>query len=207
MLSNRAEESFMTEVKLDHLPLRDVDDFLDWVQRQDGRFEFVDGRVVAMAGGTRAHSTLQTRLIVMLDARLQGGPCRVHGSDLLIRTDPGSNRRGRFADAVVECVPPTDDRMIEQPAMIFEILSAETELVDRTVKLREYQGLPSLQHYVLVAQDLALVEAYTRHSGGTWLYTKLEGQDTALRLTPPGIELPLRELYRDVLEDTVPPSS
>jgi Uma2 family endonuclease len=156
-----------------------------------------------MAGGTRAHSALQIRLAVMLDARLRDGPCRVHGSDLLIRTDPSSNRRGRFADAVVECVPPAHDRLIDQPAIIFEVLSSETELTDRTVKLREYQSLPSLQHYVLVAQSMKLVEVYSRHESGGWLYHKLESEAAVLRLIPPGIALPLAELYRGILDDAV----
>ena len=180
-------------------PLRDVEEFLGWVHGQEGRFEFVDGRVVAMAGASRTHNDLQVRLIVALARQLDGTPCRVNGSDLLIRTDPAANRRGRFADASVECEPPSHDRLIDRPAVIFQILSPETELTDRATKLREYQAMPSLRHYVLIAQDITLVEVYTRHQGDTWLYNKLESPEAVLVLTAVGVELPLRELYRDIL--------
>jgi Uma2 family endonuclease len=176
-------------------PLRDVHDFLDWVHRQDGRYEFVDGRVVAMAGGTRAHNDVQVRLIIALGRRLEGGPCRVNGPDLLVRTDPVSDRRGRFPDASVECEPPTHGRLSDRPVAVFEVLSPETELADRGVKMREYLALASLRHYVMLAQDAPLVEVYSRHGAGGWLRRELEGPDAALALDPPGVEIPLRELY------------
>jgi Uma2 family endonuclease len=176
-----------------------VGDFLDWVQVQDGRYEFVDGRIQAMAGGSRAHNDLQIRLIVALAARLEGGPCRVNGPDLLIRTDPVSDRRGRFPDASVECGPPSSERFSDRPCIVVEILSPETELLDRTVKMREYQSLPSLLHYVLAAQDAARVEVYSRQVGGVWLYWVLSGPDAILDLSPPGLQIPLKELYREAV--------
>ena len=182
-------------------PLRDIEDFLDWVHGQEGRYEFVDGRIVAMAAATCAHNDLQIRLIVTLARQLERTPCRVNGSDLLIRTAPASSRRGRFADASIECDPPTHRRLSDHPAVVFEILSPDTELTDRTVKLREYQAMPSLQHYVLVAQDAPRVEVYSRKDGDAWLYRKLEGDIAVLRLESPGVALPLVELYGGILDE------
>jgi len=80
------------------------------------------------------------------------------------------------------------------PLVVFEVLSEETELVDRSDKRREYQAIPSLAHYVLVSQDVLRPEIYSRREG-QWLFTELEGSETVVTLDPPGIEFPLGELY------------
>jgi Uma2 family endonuclease len=66
--------------------------------------------------------------------------------------------------------------------------------LDRTDKRREYQRLPSLRHYVLIAQDALWIEAYTRSRRG-WRFEKIEGVDAQLVLEAFGIELPLAEIY------------
>ncbi|MDX6752595.1 Uma2 family endonuclease [Geminicoccaceae bacterium 1502E] len=174
------------------LPVIDhVDDFLDWVHGQEERFEFVDGRLLAMGGGSRAHNDIQVNLIGELRSRLPGGPCRVNGPDLLVRT---AERRGRFPDASVTCEE-EPERWILRPLILFEILSPDTEARDRGQKWLEYQALPSLRHYVLIAQDRSRVEHFRRMEAGGWHYLELEGAATQLRLDPPGLELRLADLY------------
>ena len=56
--------------------------------------------------------------------------------------------------------------------MIVEVLSASTESYDRGEKFMHYRRLESLREYVLVAQDKAIVERYTRQ-GDEWLLTEL----------------------------------
>lgn len=175
--------------------LRDIEGFLDWLAGEEGRYEFVDGRIVAMAGGSERHNDIQVNLLLAVGNRLRGGPCKVNGPDLLVRTDrPG--RRGRFPDASISCGR-ENGRFITRPLVVFEVLSEETELLDRRDKRREYQALPSLAHYVLIAQDMPRVEAYSRRDGD-WLFTELEGLGAALTLDPPGIAIPLAELYAGI---------
>jgi Uma2 family endonuclease len=83
---------------------------------------------------------------------------------------------------------------VTAPVAIFEILSPATELLDRTDKRRDYQGLTSLRHYVLIAQSTPRIEAYTRGRRG-WRFDEIEGLAAVLALEPFGIELPLAEIY------------
>jgi Uma2 family endonuclease len=179
-----------------HPAIRDIHDFRDWLHGQEGRFELVDGRIVAMAGASRVHNDIQINLILALGARLRGGPCRVNGPDLLVRTAE-SGRRGRLPDASVTCEPEDDPYLVTRPVVLFEILSPETEARDRGEKWQEYQTLPSLQHYVLIAQDHVRIEHYRRVEDG-WHYQELLGQDTMLRLDPPGVEFRVGDLYEGV---------
>jgi Uma2 family endonuclease len=185
----------MAQVAEDAPLLDDIEDFLAWLAGQEGRYEFVDGRILAMAGGSERHNDIQVNLVLTVGTRLRGGPCKVNGPDLLVRTDrPG--RRGRFPDASISCGR-ENGRYITRPVVIFEILSEETELVDRSDKRREYLTIPGLSHYVLISQDLPRVEIYSRESG-QWLFRELEGARSVLSLDPPGISFPLFELYADL---------
>ncbi|MEK0083637.1 Uma2 family endonuclease [Benzoatithermus flavus] len=176
--------------------IRDIHEFRDWLHGREGRFEFVDGRIVPMAGASRAHNDIQVNLILAIGPQLRGGPCRVNGPDLLVRT-AASGRRGRLPDASITCEPEIDPYFVSRPVALFEILSPETEARDRGEKWQEYQSLPSLQHYVLIAQDHVRVEHYRRIANG-WHYQELCGRDAVLQLDPPGIELRLADLYEAV---------
>ena len=36
-----------------------LEEFLDWEEQQDGRYEFADGVITALAGGTDAHDDVR----------------------------------------------------------------------------------------------------------------------------------------------------
>jgi Uma2 family endonuclease len=170
--------------------LGDVDDFLAWVEPQRERYEFVRGRLVMMAGGSESQNDIQVNLLASLKARLRGSGCKPNGSDLLVRID---DRTGRFPDASVTCGR-EGGHEIRAPVAIFEILSPNTEAEDRGPKRREYQSLPSVRHYALLAQDAARVELFTRAERG-WLFEEFDGLNSELPLDALGITLPLAELY------------
>jgi Uma2 family endonuclease len=187
--------------------LRDLDDFWQWAVRQERRYEFVDGRIVAMAGGSLPHSTIQANIIAAVHPQLRGGPCIAQTSDALVRTQrvDGSGERGRYPDVTIRCEP-ENDRWIERPLILIEVLSDESAALDRGVKKDEYLALPSLMHYLLVEQDRARVELYSRVPGG-WLYRSIEGGDAVVELDPPGLRLELAEIYLGTPSAALEPSA
>jgi len=155
----------------------------------------VDGRIVAMAGGGARHNDIQVNLVAALRPRLRGGPCKVSGPDRLVRTDR-VGRKGRFPDVSIACT--REDRPILTSLLaLFEILSPDTEITDRSEKLREYQAMPSVMHYVLVAQDAMRVEIYSR-GAARWRYAELDGDAAVPGLDPPAVSVPLAEIYEGV---------
>jgi Uma2 family endonuclease len=186
----------MAQPQSDHPPLRDLHEFRAWVHGQEGRYEFVDGRITAMAGASRNHNDIQVNLIGEVRGRLRHGPCRVNGPDLLVKT-AANGQRGRFPDASVTCEREDDPYLVTKPVVLFEILSPDSETRDRGEKWQEYQTLPSLQHYVLIAQEEMRVEHYRRIETG-WHYQDIRGGEASLHLDPPGVELRLAELYDGV---------
>ncbi len=177
----------------------DLDLDLDLDGGSEGRYEFHDGELVAMAGATPTHALLAGRWVTRLSVALEGRPCEVYDSSLLVALL--ATRRGLHPDASVICGAPEytegDERGILNPSLIVEVLSPSTELFDRGEKFRLYQQIVSLHTYVLVSQRLACVEVFTR-SGEGWLYRSY-GPGEMVRLPHLGVEIEVDRLYRGVL--------
>lgn len=166
------------------------EEFFVWAEVQDGRYEFDGFQPVAMTGGTRAHAVVQANLITALTNRLHGMRCQAYGSDLKIQTGPGY----RYPDASVSCTPfPDSEMVVAGPVVIFEVLLASTAGDDRTVKLAEYQSLPSVRRYVMLEQDRVFATVITR-TGTGWDHA-LAGPGGTLAMPEIGVEIPMTELY------------
>ena len=74
-----------------------------------------------------------------------------------------------------------------------------TEGYDRTVKPREYQATPSVQHYVMLEQDRVAATIVSRPDND-WLVRVLLDDDV-LAMAEIGVEVPLAELYAGVEVD------
>lgn len=174
-------------------------EFLAWESSQELKWEFDGLQPVAMTGGTRAHNVVQTNALTALSSRLRGTPCRAYSSDLKIQTGPGY----RYPDVSVSCTPfPDGDLAVAEPIVIFEVLSIGTSSDDRTIKLAEYQALPSVRRYVMLEQDRVFATVITRTDTG-WNHA-LVAQGGTLAMPEIGIEIPMAELYDGLALTAVP---
>ena len=79
--------------------------------------------------------------------------------------------------------------------MIFEVLSPSTEKYDRGLKFQHYRTLDSLRDYILVNQEQARIEQFTRQPDGTWTFRDYQGPDEELKIDAIGVTIPLRRIY------------
>ncbi len=162
--------------------------------------EFYAGEMFAMAGTSCEHNTVNENLSTELGARLKGGPCRTFSRDLRVRVE----RTGLYCypDLVIVCGPAeyaAEDRdTLVNPRVVFEVLSPSTERYDRTTKFRHYQQLPSVEEYVLVAQDEPWCERYVRQADGAWAQVLFVGLDAVLELKSVPVAVPLADVYAGV---------
>ncbi len=61
-----------------------------------------------------------------------------------------------------------------------------------------YQGLPSLEEYILVSQDSVRIERRHRQNRDQWLLDAAPCRDGQLPLLSLDLEIPLAEIYLDV---------
>jgi Uma2 family endonuclease len=170
--------------------------FLDWEATQELRYEYVNGDVFAMSGGTVPHNDLAVNLLLALAPQVRAQGCRINVSDVKVKI----RRRFRYPDLVVTCDErdKTAIKLFEYPKVVVEVLSPSTEATDRGQKLREYQSIPTLQEYVLINSDQAIVEVYRRGEGRAWWYESY-GLGDQLVLESLGFECPIGKLYEGVV--------
>ncbi len=168
-------------------------EFLDWEQRQEVRYEFDGFYPVAMPGGTYAHDQITFNLRSALGSRLKGGSCRPCGPNMKVLVAG----RARYPDVLVTCSPISPGALvIDDPVLVFEVVSDETARTDRIEKLREYQATPSIQRYVILEQKSMGAAIFTRR-GEDWIATALTESDT-LELPEIAARIPLTEIYADL---------
>lgn len=170
-------------------PPLSLEEFLAWGPRQEWPFEWDGVQPVAMVGGNATHSELGSRVHDALRAKLAGGPCRVFRSDMGVLT--AGRSRLRCPDLVVTCSPVGGrDQVVPDPVFILEVLSESTAAVDRGVKRAEYAALPSLAHYVMLAQDAPIALICDRAGG-----FEERQEQVAVALPEFGLTLRLADLY------------
>jgi Uma2 family endonuclease len=172
-------------------------EYLEHDRTHDGKHEFANGEVVAMAGASLAHSTIQSNAQVGLANRLRGGPCRVHGPDLRVRI--GETGMYAYPDVTVVCGPlelaPTRPESLENPSAVVEVLSDTTRDYDLGAKAAHYRHRASVQAILFIDSERRMVQLQIRNVDGTW--TLSDHVDGAVRLLD--VEVPIEELYEGVV--------
>ena len=85
---------------------------------------------------------------------------------------------------------------MNDPVVVFEILSSGTSYTDRFEKNREYRATPSIQRYVILEQVRAAATIHMR-SGDNWV-TELLISEGELAIPEVGISISLAEIYEGV---------
>jgi Uma2 family endonuclease len=170
-----------------------LEEFLAWEEFQEVRHEWDGVQPFAMVGGSFLHSELATRLSDILRAALRGGPCTVVRADLRVYT--AGRTRIRYPDLVVTCAPlAPGDREVRAPRLILEVLSESTTAIDRGVKRREYAALPSLDRYVMLAQEAPLALVCARTDGFVE-----RAERRVLALPEFAVSVPIASLYEGLV--------
>lgn len=157
-------------------------DYLDWEEKQAIKYEYVDGEVFAMTGGTIPHNDLAVNLTTPLKNHLRGKGCKVSMADAKV----GVSECGPFhyPDVMITCDKRDKRaiRVIYYPCLIVEVLSPSTEAKDRGKKFQNYRRISTLKEYVLISSEQKVIECFRLNEKGVWeLYTYLEGDEVELK--------------------------
>lgn len=156
------------------------------------KWELIDGRPVAMGGAVLRHALIAGNIAEALGplARVKG--CRAL-RDMFLRA--AANDSQIFdPDVMIRCGPVGDQqtRIIDDAAVVFEVLSPSTMAFDRGVKLAAYLATPSMRQVVIVYQGEVRVEAWLREDGGVWREAPLVLKRLEDALPVPAIDASLR---------------
>jgi Uma2 family endonuclease len=175
-----------------------IEEYIEFDKNSEERWEYFDGIVISMSGGTLAHNRITTNLITVLRDKALSKGCEVLPADMRIKVPKALPYR--YADIVVVCGPPLIEKVqgldvLVNPSLIIEILSESTEAYNRGQKFVSYKSIDSFGEYLLVAQDRPYITHYVRQADGSWLRTDIEGLDSEIELVSISCKIPLREIY------------
>ena len=163
----------------------------------DIRYEYIDGQVAMMSGGTSDHATIGFNLARIIHDILRGSACRMHNSDMRVRLSPSQYV---YPDVSVSCDSQDRGRVdvIQSPCFVAEVLSPGTEGYDRGLKSLCYRACPTIQEYMLVSSERAVIEVFKRQKGDLWLLATLRLNDE-VQLTCLNRGFLVQEVYEDIL--------
>ncbi|QTR48543.1 Uma2 family endonuclease [Candidatus Thiothrix anitrata] len=172
-------------------------DYLEGEKHAEIRHEYVDGQVYAMAGTSRRHNSIAFNIAFNLRLASRDKPCDIHLSD--VKAKAQRSKAYYYPDVIVSCQQDEADAYyLEKPCLIVEVTSKSTEWKDYAEKLIAYQKLASLQVYLIVAQDQALVTMVYRDAESGWEVARFDALEQTLTLPCPESTLTLADIYEGI---------
>jgi Uma2 family endonuclease len=176
-----------------------VDEFYAFTDTRpdDEKWELIGGEPILNAAPSPLHQVIVRNVILTVGIREReiNAPWRV-------MPGPGVRVSDKDRPEPDVVVAPADQRIfkpqkrdLESVIVAFEVLSPSTKGRDLGWKRAAYASLPSLTHYIAIAQDAVEVVVFARDSDFTdQRYRSLK---ETIELRSLGISLPVAEIYRD----------
>lgn len=177
-------------------PIYTAAEYLRLERAAEHKSEFVNGRIHAMTGASRAHNLIVGNIFGEIRARLRGRPCEVYVNDMRVKV----RQTGLYTypDVAAVCgAPQFEDDVVDtllNPSVIVEVLSDSTEKYDRGTKFSHYRRLESLREYILVSQDRPSVEKFVR-TNELWTLEEISGPDAMLTIESLDCSISLSDIY------------
>lgn len=169
------------------------EEFRLWYEAQPkGRYERVDGLVMAMAPERGAHLRVKGAVFKALDraVTVAGVQCQALPDGATVETGDSDYE----PDGAVNCGEAMADDAIAvpNPVIIVEVLSPGTASTDTGGKLADYFRVQSVAHYLIVHPTRRTVTHHRRTGDG--IDTRIVGKGP-ITMDPPGIVITVEELY------------
>ncbi|MBK8966816.1 MAG: Uma2 family endonuclease [Lewinellaceae bacterium] len=176
-------------------------EYLQTEARAGERYEFYNGEIRPMPGGTISHNRITRNVLSELDQIFKNKTgFEIFGSDQKVYL-PHYNFY-LYPDAVVVAEKPVSAEQhahaIINPLLIIEVLSASTEAYDRQQKFLEFRSLPSFREYVLIRQDAPEILSFFREAPDLWRESSVVNLENSVYFRSVDVELALAALYRNV---------
>ena len=177
-----------------------LDEYYSLERAGDARYEYWNGEIVCMSGGTLPHATISGNLYLSIGGQIAGGKCRAFTADMAIKIPMLPPYR--YPDLSVVCGQPNIEKIsgmttLTNPILIVEVLSPDSESRDQNEKREAYHALSSLQEYLVVAQNLPHIAHYLRKND-KWLRSDYADMDKVIELPSINCRITLKEVYDGV---------
>jgi Uma2 family endonuclease len=177
------------------------EEYLAFEEASTEKYEYHDGEIVAMAGGTGTHSHLSNRIATSVTNAIDtvGKDCTVFNSDLKIYIK--KHNKAVYPDLSVVCGTidyyNESETVLSNPILLVEVLSKSTKDYDKGGKFELYRSLPSFKEYMIIYQTIPKVQTWYKESSNLWRLGNAEGLDQSIELHSIGCTIPLAAIYKN----------
>lgn len=184
-----------------------LEEYLELERTSEIKYEYWNGEIFSMSGGTLNHDHLMGNLFDLFKAHLRGKPCQVFTNNMQIKVPAAPPYR--YADGSVVCGQVEVERfngndLLVNPVLIVEVLSPSTEGHDRGQKFTWYKSIPTFKEYLLIVQDKPHLIQYVKQAENKWLQSEFLTLNDRVYLPSLDGTLALSEVYQGVtFPDTV----
>ena len=179
------------------------EEYLALEDKAEYKSEYWDGYIIplhgespSLAGAGVNHVQIVTNLIETVSRRLKKKNCRTFSNDLKIWIP--NREKFLYPDIAIICGKldfyKLRQDVVTNPKLIIEVLSDSTAAFDRSEKLWLYQTVETLQEYVLISQDKAVVEQYLKRNDA-WIYRATIGIESSVNLESVELKVDLDDIY------------
>jgi Uma2 family endonuclease len=192
----------MQAEKLDKIS---IEEYIAFEQASNKKCEYLNGFVSVSEDKTLNYAFISGNIFVAVK-RLQQQKNKTYTAlNSQIKIYIKAQNSYVYPAAMVVCGDiETSDRKpdaVTNPTVIIEVLSKSTAAYDRGDKFYLYRQIESLREYILVEQEKAEIEVYTK-KGDLWQITRYTGMDTKLFLSSIDVTINLSEIYENVVFTT-----
>jgi Uma2 family endonuclease len=178
-------------------PLMTYEEYLEFVEHSPLRYEYVNGVVHAMSGGSVAHGLVTGRLFGVVGSHLRVGPCEVFSSSVDLEIRSNTDEISYIPDLMVACNPEEwSEKAIRNPKLVAEVLSPSTRHIDQREKATNYRRVESIEEFLLLEQSEPKIVVYRR--GEKWRPQVYVGMEAVLELRSIGLSVPLAQIYAGI---------
>jgi Uma2 family endonuclease len=146
-----------------------IEEFLEWSETTDERYELVDGEVVAMSPTSQTHGLIFAEIagIIRDHLRKAGGRCRVV-LEPGVKTRVRARHNYRIPELGVICKPPVaGTQMVAEPVLIVEVLSPSNRKATWT-NIWAYATNPAVQEILVIESMKIKGWLLRRQADGSW---------------------------------------
>lgn len=181
--------------------LYSIEEYIEFDKEAEGRYEYFDGEIFDMAGGSPEHARIGGNILVALRVRLRESRCEAFNSEMRVKVPAAPPYR--YPDASVVCGKAIFEAVLGQimlvnPVLIVEVLSKSTKGYDLTEKFLEYQSINSFKEYLVVSQTQPQVIQHLKQVDSGWLRRDFTDINGSVTLETVNVTIGLREIYERV---------
>jgi Uma2 family endonuclease len=176
------------------------EEYLALEEAADYKSEYIDGEIIAMAGGSINHNRIAGNFYAALNFAFKTEDYDVFMSD--VRLWIAKRRIYTYPDVMVVAGEPeyynnrTDT--ITNPRIIIEVLSPSTKGYDKSKKFEGYRTIPTFQEYLLIDQTRIYIEHFYKTDNKRWSFSDYGESDVAIGLSSVSFEISVSDIYNKV---------